>query len=278
MDDLAILASYAHPDDEQAVAGTLRACAEQGIRTGLIVATRGEVGEIAEPHLATPETLGAVREQEMRRAAEIIGIHSLYFLGYRDSGMKGTPENDNPQAFINADSGEVVGRIVNVVREFKPTIIVTFDASGGYGHPDHLAIHRWTTQAFHAAREAASREAGTAFAPRRLFYASVPRSMHDKMNRWMKDLNLHSPYANLPNDRFGLPDEQITSIVDVADYVALKRQSLNAHRTQLNPVGLLRRLPDDLYAEWRGTEHFALAAGEPFPPNADRADLFAGLR
>src|SRR5690348_1825885 len=208
MADLSILASYAHPDDEQGIVGTLRNALDEGIRVGLLCATRGEVGEIAEPSLATPETLGAVREQELRRAAEIVGIQQLYFLDYRDSGMDGTPENKDPRAFINANSNEAVGRIVKIIREFKPTVIVTFDATGGYGHPDHIAIHRWTTEAFQAAGDATRYpEAGTIFAPRRLFYASVPRSARKRMQEVMQKMGIDSVFNRIPEDKFGMPDE-----------------------------------------------------------------------
>src|SRR3954471_24762381 len=155
MADLSILASCAHPDDEQGISGTLHACVQRGVRTGLLCATRGEVGEIADPSLATPETLGEVREQELRKAAEVLGFSNVYFLDYRDSGMDGTPENKDPRAFINADETEAVGKIVKVIREFKPTVIVTFDPTGGYGHPDHLAINRWTLKAFNMAADPA---------------------------------------------------------------------------------------------------------------------------
>jgi LmbE family N-acetylglucosaminyl deacetylase len=147
MADLGILASYAHPDDEQGVTGTLALYAQQGVRTGLICATRGELGEISDPALATPETLGAVREQEMRTAAAIAQIQHVWFLDYRDSGFVNSPRNQDPEAFANADPEEVVGRIVRIIRMFKPQVIVTFDPTGGYGHADHIAISRWTTDA-----------------------------------------------------------------------------------------------------------------------------------
>src|SRR5260221_12437122 len=106
MTDLAILACYAHPDDEGSVSGTLMAYQEQGIRTGLLCATRGEVGEIADPSLATPQTLGEVREEELRRAVKWLNLSNLYFINYRDSGMDGTAENQDPRAFINAPEAE----------------------------------------------------------------------------------------------------------------------------------------------------------------------------
>jgi len=279
MVDLSILASYAHPDDEQGIVGTLRNALDEGIRVGLLCATRGEVGEIAEPSLATPETLGAVREQELRRAAEIVGIQQLYFLDYRDSGMDGTPENKDPRAFINADETEAVGRIVKIIRDFKPTVIVTFDETGGYGHPDHIAIHRWTTKAFKLAGDPAQfPDMGPAFTPCRPYYASIPRSVRQRMNDWMKEQGIDSVFQRIPADKFGLPDELITNPVNVQQHVQLKRKAMGAHKTQINPKGIFAKMPAEKWDEWRSMETFAFAAGEPLPANANPADLFAGLR
>ncbi len=269
MSDLAILAIYAHPDDEQGIMGTLRQCVENGIRTGIVCATRGEVGEIADPSLATPETLGAVREQELRRAAAVIGVQELYFLGYRDSGMNGTPENHDPRALVNAEAGTVVGQLVGIMRAFKPTVLVTFDESGAYGHPDHVAIQRFATQAFQAAGEAA---------PRRLFYSSITRSMIRTMVNYLRANNGSSVFNDVDMDKVGLPDERVTNRVQVGRYVALKRQALNEHKTQHAPNGPFTTIPAELWNTWRSVEYFALVAGEPFPPGADPGDLFAGLR
>ncbi|MEP7287031.1 MAG: PIG-L family deacetylase [Chloroflexota bacterium] len=278
MSDLSILASYAHPDDEQGASGTLRMCLDQGMRVGLLCATRGEVGEIADPSLATPETLGQVREQELRTAMNILGVPNVYFLDYRDSGMDGTSENKDPRAFINADETEAVGKIVKVIRSFKPTVIVTFDVTGGYGHPDHIAIHRWTTKAFHAANDPTLYpEAGAAFAPSRLFYASIPRSARIRMAKIFDEMGIHSVFKNLPADKFGLPDELITNRVNVKQYVALKKQSLSAHKTQLDPNGIFAKLPEETWDQWRSVETFAFAEGVPLPPDAAPDDLFAGL-
>ena len=279
MTDLALLACYAHPDDEQGVSGMLRMCVEAGIRTALLCATRGEVGEIADPSLATPETLGQVREQELRKAAEIIGIPDVRFLDYRDSGMAGTPENQDPRAFINADENEAVGRIVAVMRDFKPTVVITFDETGGYGHPDHIAIHRWTFKAFHAAGDQAQYpEAGPAFQPRRLYWASIPRSARVRMAAVMAEMGIDSVFNRIPADKFGLPDELITNRVNVDPYVSLKAKALGAHKTQLNPNGPFAKMPPEVWNMWRATETFAFAAGEPLPEGYDPADIFAGLR
>ena len=154
MTDLALLGVYAHPDDEQGMTGALAKASKEGIRTGLVCATKGELGEIAYPELATPENLGEVREGEMRAAADVAKVQHLWFLDYLDSGMIGTPGNDDPRSFYRSNEEEALGKLVKIVREFKPTVMVTFDETGGYGHPDHITIHRLTTLAFDAAADA----------------------------------------------------------------------------------------------------------------------------
>src|SRR5512143_3527740 len=145
---LTVLGCFAHPDDEGLVTGAFARYIEEGVRCALVCATRGEVGEIAPGHSATPETLGEVREQELRAAMTHINLNEIYFLGYRDSGMDGTAENQDARAFINAPDDEVVGKLVRLIRTIKPQVLVTFDPKGGYGHPDHIKIHHATMAAF----------------------------------------------------------------------------------------------------------------------------------
>src|SRR5713226_8974309 len=172
-----LLGVFAHPDDEGTMSGASLEYSTLGVETGLVCATRGEVGEIADPTLATPENLGEVREGEMRAAAEVLGVHNLWFLGYRDSGMEGTPENEDPRAFAQANAAEVVGKLVAIIRQFRPQVMVTFDETGGYGHPDHIAIYRHTTSALHAAADAVQYpELGPAYSVSKLYYTSFPRS------------------------------------------------------------------------------------------------------
>ncbi|MCK4977255.1 MAG: PIG-L family deacetylase, partial [Anaerolineales bacterium] len=118
-----LLAVFAHPDDEAfGTGGTIACYATSGVDVVLVCATRGEAGEISDPIFATPETLGQVREEELRCAADTMGVKDLIFLDYRDSGMAGTPENDDPRAFINAPADAVISTLVGIIRRVQPQI------------------------------------------------------------------------------------------------------------------------------------------------------------
>ncbi|NOZ05366.1 MAG: hypothetical protein GXP41_03290 [Chloroflexi bacterium] len=178
-----LLAVFAHPDDESfGTGGTLAHYAAQGVHTGLVCATRGEVGEISDPALATRETLAQVREDELRCAAQTLGVGELFVLDYRDSGMAGTSENEDPRSLVRAASEQVVGRLVGIIRKFRPQVVITFEPNGGYGHPDHIAIHRHTVAAFHAAGDPSQYpDQGTPWQAERLMYTAIPRSFFVKM-------------------------------------------------------------------------------------------------
>lgn len=280
MSSLSLLGLFAHPDDEQLMSGSFAVAAIQGMRTGLICATRGEMGEIADPSLATPETLGQVREAELRAASTVVGVKHLWFLDYKDSGMAGTPGNDDPTSFLKSNEREALGRIVKIVREFKPTVMVTFDRTGGYGHPDHVTIHKLATAAYYAAASPEMfPEAGEPWQAARLFYNSIPRSSLKRLAEFVESHNLETGFRGLDLDKYGLPDEEITTVVDVREWVPVKERSINHHRTQLNPSSPIALAGEEVMREWRSKEWFALAAGVPLPEGPDgRSDLFAGLR
>lgn len=280
MTALSLLGLFAHPDDEQLMSGTFALAAAEGISTGLVCATRGEEGEIAEPSLATPESLGRVREAELRAAGTVVGIKYLWFLDYRDSGMAGTAANDNPDCFYRVPEASALEKIVRIVREFRPTVMVTFDPTGGYGHPDHLTIHKLATQAFAAAADPSIfAGAGAPWQAARLFYVGFPRSAMLGFQKFLAEQDLDTAFRGLDPDRFGLPDEQITNILDVSDWLAMKERSFQHHRTQLNPNSPFLKMPAEALQSFRSKEYFALAAGEPLPGGPEaRADLFAGLR
>jgi LmbE family N-acetylglucosaminyl deacetylase len=280
MAELSLLGLFAHPDDEGLMSGTFAKTAAEGLRTGLICATRGEYGEIAEPALATPETLGHVRELELKAACAVLGIKYLYFLNYKDSGWFDRPENEAPDAFVNADVEEATGEIVRLIREFKPTIMVTFDPTGGYGHLDHVQACRLSTRAFDAAPDPARYpDAGEPWQVQRLYYTSFPRSRMQRFAEFMQNTDLQTSYRDLNIERLGLADDEITNVVDVREWMPLKEKSLSMHATQMDPNSLFRRLPAEMLVEMRATEYYGLAKGAPLPNTEEaKGDLFAGLR
>ena len=277
---LGLLGLYSHPDDEQLITGTLAQCASEGIRTGLVCATRGEAGQVHSSATATLETIGQVREAELRAAAVVVGVKDLWFLDYRDSGWFGSPENSDPDVFANSDEHEALGKIVKIIREFRPTLIITFDPEGGYGHLDHLKIHKLALAAFSAAADPqAFPEAGEPWQVSRLFYSMFSRSSMRRVLGYMKKLNLDDNFLKLDLEQFGVDDTEITNEIDVSRWLDAKDKSLQCHRTQRSDYERWQHLPPDLLGELRGTEYFVLALGTPLPNTPEaRGDLFAGLR
>ena len=274
-----LLGAFAHPDDEGIVSGALLQYSTSGVETGLVCATRGEVGEIADPALATPENLGQVREGEMRAAAEVLGVHNLWFLDYRDSGMAGTPENADPRAFAQASAAEVVGKLVKIIREFRPQVIVTFDESGAYGHPDHIAIYRYTTSAFHAAADAVQYpDLGPAHSVSKLYYSSFPRSALQAIGEWMSTQNYEGSFSGLDPEKLGMPDEQINVWLNVEPWREQKDRSRSMHRTQLDPNNLMAKIPEEIQRNWRNHECYQLAASRVGPDVPGENNLFARIQ
>ena len=146
---LTVLAVFGHPDDEGfSCGGTLAMLADMGASITMVSATNGDVGEISDPSLATPQTLARVRQEEMRQAALVTGAADVRFLGYRDSGMAGTEDNNHHDSLYQAPADQVVRALVAIIREVRPDMIITHDPTGGYGHPDHMTTYARVTQAF----------------------------------------------------------------------------------------------------------------------------------
>lgn len=272
-----LLAIYAHPDDESFLSGgTLAKAASEGIEVTLVCATRGEVGEIADPTLATPETLAQVREGELRQAAKALGIGRVEFLNYRDSGMAGTPENDHPNALANASPDEVVPRLVSIIREVRPQVVMTFDPGGGYGHPDHMAMSRHTLDACQTSGDdQLYPETGQAWSPNRLFYTVFPRGRLAELSDILKSLGEDSSrYDNRMANAW--PDEKVHAIIDVSAEVNAKWNAVKCHRTQQGTFTMMSQIPEERAKAYMGKECFALALPETTP---DRllSDLFDGV-
>ncbi len=185
--DLSVLAAFAHPDDEGfGFGGTLAMLAARGARITLVCATNGDVGEISDPSLATPENLYEVRQEELRQAMNVTGVQDVRFLGYRDSGMEGTPDNNHPRSLYQAPPDEVVAKLVEIIREVQPNVVFTHDPTGGYGHPDHVTVYERTARAFEAAGDGdvlLDHISGNhpAWMPQFLYYVCFPRSSFRKM-------------------------------------------------------------------------------------------------
>jgi N-acetyl-1-D-myo-inositol-2-amino-2-deoxy-alpha-D-glucopyranoside deacetylase len=272
-----LLAVHAHPDDECiGTGGILARYQAEGARTVLVTCTDGAVGEISDPALATPENLAEVRSRELDEAVRILGISRLVKLGYRDSGMAGTADNNNPASFQQADLDAAIRRVVAVVREERPAIIVTYDENGGYGHPDHIRAHQVAAAAFRLAGDPNYAAEGAPWTVSKLYYSVIPRSALRAFGERLRAAGLQTPFSDLDDSAMtiGVEDSEVTTIVDVSGFVDTKRAALQAHRTQMGPEQFFMKLPPDLFAEAFGRETFQRIAG---PGPSRETDLFEGL-
>ncbi|HTI14445.1 MAG TPA: PIG-L deacetylase family protein [Dictyobacter sp.] len=272
-----LLGVFAHPGDEAFISGALAKYGEQGVETGLVYATCGEVGEVSDDILATPDNLGEVREAETREAADVLNVQRIWFLNYRDSGARGTADNHHPQAFLQARPADAMGKLVAIIREFHPQVIITFDESGGEGNPDHIAIYKYTIGAFHAAAdEALYPELGTAYSVSKLYYTSFARRQILMMTEWLQDEAFDNVFKDLDLDNLGFPDDQINVLLDVEPWQEKKNRSWDMHRSQVNPANLpISRLPKELQRKWRSNEYYQLATSRVGPDLLGDNDLFA---
>lgn len=187
MDIKRLLAVVAHPDDETfGMGGTLALYARKGVEVHLICATRGEVGEVEADKMGKFNSIGELREYELCCAANVLGIKKVYFLGYRDSGMPGSPDNKHPQALVQAPLEKVAGEIVHLMRLIKPQVVLTFDPIGGYMHPDHIAVHKAAVMAFARAGDPdVNGEDLPAFTPQKLYYHILPHGLMKMVVKFM---------------------------------------------------------------------------------------------
>ncbi len=265
-----LLVALAHPDDETFGAGGVMARAvSEGHRVVIVCATRGEAGEIADPSLATPETLGAVRERELRDAARALGVTDVRFLGFRDSGMAGTPENRHPAALVNADPDAVVGALVRTIRDVRPAVVVTFEPGGIYGHPDHVTISERATAAAEAAADPSRwPDAGAAHRIARLYYVAMPKSVLREFRAEAAAAGIQWGVADAIQIEKAVDDAEIAATIDVTPWTERKRAALAAHATQ---QGTLQNMPAKFVERMFSHEWFVLARGD-----RDR-EILAGL-
>ena len=242
-----LVSFHAHPDDEAiATGGTLARASSEGHRVVLVFATKGERGEYPSGFLTVGETLGGRRVRETLEAAAILGVHRVEFLGYVDSGMADTPANEDPDSFCQANVAVAAAKLATILGEEEADVLTTYDPHGGYGHPDHIQVHRVGHRAAEIAR--------------------TPRTYEATMNRdHLRRLVIAAREAsmdieNLPDpesfDGFGLGDDDITTAVDVTAFVAQTRAAMAAHASQIAENSIFLSLPDDAFAVTWGTEWF----------------------
>ncbi|MBI3965568.1 MAG: N-acetyl-1-D-myo-inositol-2-amino-2-deoxy-alpha-D-glucopyranoside deacetylase [Chloroflexi bacterium] len=281
-DQLTLLMVHAHPDDEATgTGGSLAKYAEEGVRTVIVTCTGGEVGEISDSALATPENLAMVRAEELRAALQILGVTDHHSLGYRDSGMAGTADNEHPESFHQANVDDATRRLVRLLREHRPQALVTYDENGFYGHPDHIMAHRITVAAFDASGDASYYpELELApWAPAKLYATAVGRSKLRDFGRLMRAAGVETPFD--PDSEtdltIGVADELVTTVIDVARYVERKRRALLAHRTQIGTDSFFAKLTLELFQNLFGFEGYTLLRSRIDAPMPE-TDLFAGIR
>jgi LmbE family N-acetylglucosaminyl deacetylase len=261
-----IVSFHAHPDDEAiCTAGTLARAADAGHRVVLVFATRGELGEPVPGVLGDDEQLALRRSAECLAAAREIGAQRVEFLGYTDSGMMDEPTNDAPWCFWRAPVEHAARRLAVVLDEERPDVLTVYDDNGGYGHPDHIQVHR-------VGMRAAELSAVPVVAQHTINRDALARGFRDLVAAGLLD-----PSTRLPEpegEDWGKPEAEITHKVDVADVAARKRAAMRAHASQMGPDHPLLAMSEPMFLVGLGVEFYIVA---PEPDPADAPDLFLDL-
>jgi LmbE family N-acetylglucosaminyl deacetylase len=284
-----ILAVLAHPDDETfGLGGTLALYAQKGYDVYYICATRGEVGAADEEFMKGYKDAAEMRTAELMRAAKILGLKEVFFLGYRDSGMPGSEDNKHPNAQVAHSIDEVAGRVVKYIRELKPDIVITFDPIGGYKHPDHIHIQRATTLAFEKADDATfhpeagivSSGDGRPFKPRALYYQVFPRWYLKWATRLMplfgKDPTKYGRNGDIDLTDL-IVDFPIHVQLDIRSVSEIKRQASEQHASQGGGIQMRRGLMGFIAKVFGQREDYMQAYPSMDGQFSRKHDLFDGI-
>ena len=288
-----MLLVHAHPDDESITTGTTMArYVAEGAQVTLLTCTLGEEGEVLVPELGMlaageADQLGGYRIGELAAAMRELGVVDHRFLGgagrFRDSGMMGTPANEHPRAFWRADADPAVfdaavAAAVEVVREVRPQVMITYDDNGDYGHPDHIMAHRVAMAAAERAADPGYGE-GEPWQVAKFYWTATPKSLLKRGFDAIGEQNLPFGVASVDDLPFGVEDDVITTAVDGTGFGERKFAALAAHATQITTDGMFFALSNMLGREVLSIEHFRLVHGErsgPFDDGGRESDLFAG--
>jgi N-acetyl-1-D-myo-inositol-2-amino-2-deoxy-alpha-D-glucopyranoside deacetylase len=289
---------HAHPDDETiGTGGTMAKAVQAGHRVVLVTCTRGELGEIVVPEMDTSDNhrrLGEIRAGELEAAMGLLGVTEWENLGYRDSGMMDEAGNRDPRSFWQADLDEAARRLTWLIRTYRPDVVTTYNEFGGYGHPDHIRTHDVAVRAFPRAGDASwypeQIEAGLEpWAPSKLYEQAIPASVRNAMNERLVELGAESfwlpPKDATPEQqaefeammaKMLVPDDSITTWVDIGDTVDLKWEAIRRHVTQISDDSPFMKFGLDGWREFWARESYILRESRvesTFP----ESDLFAGI-
>jgi LmbE family N-acetylglucosaminyl deacetylase len=275
-----LLAVLAHPDDESfGMGGTLAYYASLGVEAFLVCATRGEAGDMDANCLDGFQSVAERREHELRCASEKLGLAGVYFLGYQDSGMPGSPFNEHPEALIVAPLEEVAGKVVQYIRMLKPQVVVTFDPIGGYRHPDHIAIHNATVAAFHAAGDP-NQFSGDfpAYQPQKLYFQTIPKRLLKVAVRLLsifgKDPHKFGRNGDIDLASLAEVEFPTNAVINYRSVLELKNQASSCHDSQGG--GNMRRGVTGLVFRLFASKELYMRAFPP-PEKKVEKDLFAGI-
>src|SRR5688572_5870576 len=257
--------------------------AAEGVHVVLVCATGGEEGDILNPRMDKPgikEKLPELRRAELETACDILGVERVYELGYRDSGMPESEANKNPRAFANTDPEEAIGKLVEIIRRERPQVVVGYDESRGYEHPDHVMVHKWGGQAFDEAGDPEKYpDLGEPWQPSKYYHhATFTKKRFQVLHEAAEAEGIDSGYAGwLENwDSFGFEEPDITTQFDVGEYIELRSKALLAHATQIDPDSFWFAVPDEMHKRIYPWEDYTLIKSH-VDTELPETDLFAGL-
>lgn len=288
--DRRMVVVHAHPDDEVINTGaTMAMYAAAGAHVTLVTCTLGEEGEILVPELAhlaadQGDGLGAHRITELDASMKCLGVTDHRFLGgagrYRDSGMIGTAPNDRPESFWQADLDTAAADLVEVLREVRPQVLISYDENGGYGHPDHIKANRVMLRGAELAAEPGFRpDLGAPWETQKVYYCVIPYSFLQAGIDGLRDAGHPEFFGGAEHAEdlpFGVPDEAVSAVIDAEDFIEAKMGAMRAHATQISVDGPFFALSNHLGQKIWGTECFQLVHGHPGGSRPE-TDLFAGL-